>query len=515
MNYALNKRGGVLKVMKKSLESLLAGINVQASSGDLDVLVRGIEIDSRQVKAGDIFACVPGLNVDGHDFADVAIKLGAVALIVERFLPYAIPQIKVSNVRQELGVLAAQVYDRPSDQLELVGVTGTNGKTTIIHLLEKIITKAGKKVGLIGTLGASIVGKQLPGKRTTPEACEIQRLLAEMLEERVSLVAMEVSSHALDYGRVQGCEFDAGIFTNLTQDHLDYHKTMEGYLEAKARLFSGLKGSKQPKIAILNGDDSAFQALSAISAAPVISYGLHSNVDYRADQITVTADGIRYYANFREKRQEIYSQTPGVFNVYNTLAAFTWAVERGYDPQKVAEVLAEIPGVPGRFESIKQGQPFHVIVDYAHTPDGLENVLRTAREFTTGRLLTVFGCGGDRDKGKRPLMGEVAAQWSDFVAVTSDNPRSEDPDQILREILVGVLRVEHIAMRDRQEAIISVCRLAKPGDTVLIAGKGHETVQIIGSKVIPFDDREVARLALRGLGFESLADRNSGSNSPG
>ncbi len=501
--------------MNKPLESLLAGISVQALSGDMKVLVQGIEIDSRQVKVGDIFACVPGLNVDGHDFAGVAIKMGAVALIVERFLPYAIPQIQVSNVRQELGLLADQVYDRPSDYLEIVGVTGTNGKTTIIHLLEKIGTMAGKRVGLIGTLGASIVGRQLPGKRTTPEACEIQRLLAKMLEERVSLVAMEVSSHALEYGRVQGCEFDAGIFTNLTQDHLDYHKTMEGYLRAKARLFSGLKGSKQPKLAILNGDDPAFLELRVNSAAPVISYGLQSDVDYRAEQVEVTATGVHYFASFQGKRQEIYSQTPGVFNVYNTLAAFTWAVERGYDPQQVARVLAEISGVPGRFESIKLGQPFRVIVDYAHTPNGLENVLRTAREFTTGRLLTVFGCGGDRDKGKRPLMGEVAAQWSDFVAVTSDNPRSEDPDQILREILVGISGVDHVALRDRQEAIISVCRLAKPGDTVLIAGKGHETVQIIGSKIIPFDDREVARLALRGLGYESLADSHSGPNSPG
>ncbi|MHB8124320.1 MAG: UDP-N-acetylmuramoyl-L-alanyl-D-glutamate--2,6-diaminopimelate ligase [Desulfitobacteriaceae bacterium] len=504
----------VLKV-NKPLESLLTGIKVQSSSGDMNVLVQGIEIDSRRVKAGDLFVCVPGLNVDGHDFAAAAINSGAIALIVEKFLPYAIPQIQVSNVRQELGLLAAEVYDRPSEHLELVGVTGTNGKTTIIHLLEKIGTIDGKRVGLIGTLGASIVGKQLPGKRTTPEACEIQRLLAEMLEERVSLVAMEVSSHALDYGRVQGCEFDSGIFTNLTQDHLDYHKTMEGYLGAKARLFSELKGRKQPKMAILNGDDSAFQALNAISVVPVISYGIQSNMDYRAEQVEVRATGIHYYASFRGKRQEIYSQTPGVFNVYNTLAAFTWAVERGYDPQQVAGVLADIAGVPGRFESIKSGQPFHVIVDYAHTPDGLENVLRTAREFTTGRLLIVFGCGGDRDKGKRPLMGEVAAQWSDFVVVTSDNPRSEDPDQILRDILLGVSGVEHIALRDRQEAIFSVCRLAKSGDTVLIAGKGHETEQIIGSEIIPFDDREVARLALRRLGYDSLADSNSGPNSPG
>ena len=495
----------VLKV-NKPLVSLLTGIKVQASSGDLNVLIRGIEIDSRRVKAGDIFVCVPGLNADGHDFAAAAIAAGATVLVVEKFLPYAVPQIRVASTRQELGLLAAEVYNRPSDHLELVGVTGTNGKTTIVHLLEKIGVAAGKRVGLIGTLGASIAGRQIPGKRTTPEACEIQRLLAEMLEEKVSLVAMEVSSHALDYGRVQGCEFDAAIFTNLTQDHLDYHKTMEEYLRAKTRLFRELEGGKQPKIAVLNRDDPAFPALGTASAAPVITYGIKDKADYQAKEVEISSDGVHYDVCFRGRRQEIYSQTPGVFNVYNTLAAFAWAVERGYDPQQIAQVLAEIRGVPGRFESIKLGQPFNVIVDYAHTPDGLENVLRTAKDFTTGRLLTVFGCGGDRDKSKRPLMGKVAAQWSDFLAVTSDNPRSEDPEQIIRDILTGVKGIKHRALSDRQEAINYVCRLAKPGDTVLIAGKGHETEQIIGNTLIPFDDREVARQALRRLGYDNLAD---------
>jgi UDP-N-acetylmuramoyl-L-alanyl-D-glutamate--2,6-diaminopimelate ligase len=495
----------VLKV-NKPLVSLLTGIKVQASSGDLNVLIRGIEIDSRRVKAGDIFVCVPGLNADGHDFAAAAIAAGALVLVVEKFLPYAVPQIRVASTRQELGLLAAEVYNRPSDHLELVGVTGTNGKTTIVHLLEKIGVAAGKRVGLIGTLGASIAGRQIPGKRTTPEACEIQRLLAEMLEEKVSLVAMEVSSHALDYGRVQGCEFDAAIFTNLTQDHLDYHKTMEEYLRAKTRLFRELEGGKQPKMAVLNRDDPAFPALRTASAAPVITYGIKDKADYQAKEVEIGSDGVHYDVCFRGRRQEIYSQTPGVFNIYNTLAAFAWAVERGYDPQQIAQVLAEIRGVPGRFESIKLGQPFNVIVDYAHTPDGLENVLRTAKDFTTGRLLTVFGCGGDRDKSKRPLMGKVAAQWSDFLAVTSDNPRSEDPEQIIRDILAGVKGIKHRALSDRQEAINYVCRLAKAGDTVLIAGKGHETEQIIGDTLIPFDDREVARQALRRLGYDNLAD---------
>jgi UDP-N-acetylmuramoyl-L-alanyl-D-glutamate--2,6-diaminopimelate ligase len=312
---------------------------------------------------------------------------------------------------------------------------------------------------------------------------------------------MEVSSHAMDLGRVSGCEFDAGIFTNLTQDHLDYHKTMEDYLDAKSRLFSSLEGKKQPKISILNGDDASFSKLSQASVAPVVSYGIHNKVDYRAENVEITSEGVRFTVRFRGGLQDMQYSTPGVFSVYNALAAFVWGVERGYNSESVAEALAEIPGVPGRFESIRLGQPFQVIVDYAHTPDGLENVVRTARSFTKGRLITVFGCGGDRDKGKRPIMGAAASRWSDFLIVTSDNPRTEDPDQIIKEVLMGISGVDHVTLRDRREAIWSACRMAKAGDTILIAGKGHETYQIFGTEVHPFDDREVAREALRGLGY--------------
>jgi len=485
----------------KSLAEIIRGIEVQASSGDSQVIIRGMSMDSRKVLPGDLYACVPGFKVDGHDFAVNAIASGAVALVVDHFLPLEVPQVKVSNVRQVIGLLAATVYDHPSQQLELVGVTGTNGKTTITYLIEKIGTKHGKKVGLIGTLGARIAGREIPGERTTPEAIAVQTLLGDMVAEGVTLAVMEVSSHAMDLGRVLGCEFDAGIFTNLTQDHLDYHKTMEDYLDAKSRLFSSLVGKKQPKISILNGDDSSFNKLSQVSTAPVVSYGIHNEVDYRAENVEVTSDGVHFDVRFREGIQEIQFSTPGVFSVYNSLAAFAWGVERGYTPGSVAEALAEIPGVPGRFESIRLGQPFQVIVDYAHTPDGLENVVRTARDFTKGRLITVFGCGGDRDKGKRPIMGEAAALLSDFLIVTSDNPRTEDPEQIIKEVLSGISGVDHVALRDRREAIWSACRMAKPGDTILIAGKGHETYQIFGTEVHPFDDREVAREALRGLGY--------------
>lgn len=485
----------------KALAEIIKGIEVQASSGNSQVIVRGMSMDSRQVQPGDLYACVPGFKVDGHDFAVKAIASGAVAIVVERFLPIDVPQVKVSNVRKVLGTIAGTIYDQPSEQLELVGVTGTNGKTTITYLIEKIGTKHSKKVGLIGTLGSRIDGREIPGERTTPEAIDVQKLLGDMVAEGVSLAVMEVSSHALDLGRVSGCEFDAGIFTNLTQDHLDYHKNMEDYLDAKSKLFSSLKGKKQPKISILNGDDSSFLKLSQASAAPVVSYGIHNEVDYRAENVEVTSEGVRFVVRFRDSRQDVQYSTPGVFSVYNALAAFVWGVERGYTPGSVAEALAEIPGVPGRFESIRLGQPFQVIVDYAHTPDGLENVVRTARDFTKGRLITVFGCGGDRDRGKRPIMGEAASGLSDFVIVTSDNPRTEDPDQIIKEVLVGVTGVDHVALRDRREAIWSACRMAKVGDTILIAGKGHETYQIFGTEVHPFDDREVAREALRGLGY--------------
>jgi len=488
----------------KVLAEIIKEIEVQASSGNSQVIIGGMSIDSRKVEAGDLYACVPGFKVDGHDFAAQAIASGAVALVVEHFLPLNVPQVKVAKVRQVIGRLAAAVYDHPSEQLELVGVTGTNGKTTITYLIEKIGTKHGQKVGLIGTLGSRINGREIPGERTTPEANEVQKLLGDMVAEGVSLAVMEVSSHALDLGRVSGCEFDVGIFTNLTQDHLDYHKTMEDYLYAKSSLFSNLKGEKQPKISILNRDDASFNMLSQASAAPVVSYGIDHEADYKAENVEVTSEGVRFVVRFREALQTIQYSTPGVFSVYNALAAFAWGVERGYNPGSVAEALAEIPGVPGRFESVQLGQPFHVIVDYAHTPDGLENVVRTAKSFTKGRLITVFGCGGDRDRGKRPIMAEAASQWSDFVIVTSDNPRTEDPDQIIKEVLIGISGVDHVALRDRHEAIWSACRMAKTGDTILIAGKGHETYQIFGTEVHPFDDREVAREALRGLGYGQM-----------
>ena len=484
----------------KSLAEIAEGIELQAVSGDPQVAVRGMALDSRQVLPGDLYTCVHGFNFDGHDFAAEALKKGAVALVVERLLPFAVPQIQVADVRRVIGPMAAAFYDQPCSSLELAGVTGTNGKTTITYLIEKIGVKHGKKAGLIGTMGARIAGREFAGERTTPEAIEIQKLLREMVNEGVTLAAMEVSSHALDLGRVVGCEFDAGIFTNLTRDHLDYHKTMEEYFTAKSRLFAGLKGKKQPKVSILNRDDPSFFKLSQVSAAPVASYGLDRDADYRGVNINVTADGVAFEVMYQGKSREIRYATPGLFSVYNVLAAFAWSVERGYSPDVTSEALAEIRGVPGRFESIRLGQPFQVIVDYAHTPDGLKTALRTVRGFTKGKVITVFGCGGERDRGKRPLMGAAAARGSDFVIVTSDNPRMEAPGLIIKEILAGVSGSKYAVLEDRREAIETACRMAEPGDTVLIAGKGHENYQIFGEETRRFDDREEAREVLRGLG---------------
>lgn len=491
-----------VKSVKKKLSEIIPGIEIVKAVGDQETSVQGIAMDSRQVQPGDLYACVPGLNVDGHDFAAQAVEKGAVALLVERMLPLDVPQLQVDNVRGVMGLVAANIYDHPASKLEVIGVTGTNGKTTITHLVEQIATEEGEKVGLIGTLGARIAGREVPGSRTTPEAIDLQKLLREMVDEGVELAVMEVSSHALVMGRVMGCEFDAGIFSNLTQDHLDYHKTMEEYLQAKAQLFSSLRGKKEPKIGVINGDDPAATTLIELSAAPVVTYGVKAaQLDYRAEDIELTADGVSFTVRFKGRTEQVTYSTPGMFSVYNALAAFAWGVESGRSPQLVKEALAAVQGVPGRFESVRMGQPFQVIVDYAHTPDGLENVCRTAREFTKGRLITVFGCGGDRDKGKRPQMGAIAEQLSDHVIVTSDNPRTEDPRQIIQDILEGIEGIDYTANVNRREAIECACILAKEGDTVLIAGKGHEDYQIIGKEVFPFDDREVAREALRRLGY--------------
>ncbi|NBJ15416.1 MAG: UDP-N-acetylmuramoyl-L-alanyl-D-glutamate--2,6-diaminopimelate ligase [Dehalobacter sp. 4CP] len=486
---------------EKTLAEIIDGMKQVEVLGDTQTVINGIAHDSRTVSPGNLYVCIRGYQADGHAFAEAAVQAGATALAVEEFLPLAVPQLKFTDTRKAMGFLAAEVFGNPSDRLELVGVTGTNGKTTVTHLIERIVQQSGKKTGLIGTLGSRIGNNAYPGQHTTPESTEIQHLLAEMVAENVDLAVMEVSSHALDLGRVSGCVFNAGIFTNLTQDHLDYHKNMQEYLKAKALLFSGLNGGKAGQLAVLNADDGSCVFLKEQAGCRVVTYGVDHEADYRAVNIRLSDRGVEFDVLFHGKRTELFYSTPGKFSVYNVLAAIAWALESGYPTETVVQALHSIKGVPGRFESIRKGQPFLVIVDYAHTPDGLENVLRTAREITGGKLITVFGCGGDRDRKKRPLMGEAAGHFSDYIVVTSDNPRTEDPDEIIKDIIPGLKSANYKVIKDRRSAIDEACMAAGSGDTVLIAGKGHEDYQILGTEKIHFDDREEADKVLRRLGY--------------
>ncbi|NLL51946.1 MAG: UDP-N-acetylmuramoyl-L-alanyl-D-glutamate--2,6-diaminopimelate ligase [Peptococcaceae bacterium] len=476
-------------------------IEIIEMRGDAEVEVSGLTHDSRKIEQGDIFVCIKGFKTDGHDFAAQAVQAGAKALLVERYLELNVPQIKVRDTRQAVGYLAAAFYNYPSRELELVGVTGTNGKTTVTHLVEEIARLEGKRTGMIGTLGSRINGLSLPGQHTTPESTEIQKLLKAMVDKGVNTAVMEVSSHALALGRVNGCVYSAGIFTNLSQDHLDYHHSMQEYLEAKSILFAGMCQDEQTQFAVLNADDESCRYLQQKAACRTVTYGFNNPADFTAHNIKLSAEGVEFDVTYHGLNSRVFYPTPGKFSVYNALAAFTWGIMAGYNLDTVQGALKKIKGVPGRFQSIRRGQPFIVIVDYAHTPDGLANVLTAAREITSGRLITVFGCGGDRDRTKRPLMGKAAEELSDYVIVTSDNPRTEDPENIIKDILPGLKSGNYKVLTDRREAIVQACSLASKGDTVLIAGKGHEDYQIIGTEKIHFDDREEVEKALRRMGY--------------
>lgn len=478
--------------------------------GDVEVHCDGISIDSRKVQEGDLFLCLPGHTVDGHNFAQQAMDKGATALVVERWLEgISLPQLKVKDCRLAMAILGNVFYKYPSSRMKVIGVTGTNGKTTTTYLIERILQDQDKNVGLIGTIQRKSAGEVFPMSGTTPESLDLQHYLHEMVEEDSDYCVMEVSSHALEQGRVKGTHFRTAIFTNLTQDHLDYHGTMGEYRGAKGLLFSRLgnvykDGIQERSYAVLNADDVASEYFAKQTAAEVISYGVESDADLRASNISITAKGTSFHVDTFAGSTDISLNMVGKFNVYNALAAIAAALLEGILLDDIKKSLESIKGVEGRVESVDEGQPFAVIVDYAHTPDGLENVLRTVNEFAEGRVICVFGCGGDRDRTKRPIMGKIAAKRSNYVIVTSDNPRTEDPDAILEDIKQGLLE-EHVAedryelIVDRHEAIQKAIEMASHGDVVLIAGKGHETYQLIGNKVLDFDDRMVAKEAIRGL----------------
>jgi UDP-N-acetylmuramoyl-L-alanyl-D-glutamate--2,6-diaminopimelate ligase len=450
--------------------------------------------DSRAVVPGSVFFCIPGVHDDGHDHAADAVAAGARALVVERWLPPRVPQARVGSVREAIGPMSAEVFGRPADDLATIGVTGTNGKTTCTYLLEAILRTAGRTPGVIGTTGARIAGAPVPIERTTPEAPDLHRLLARMRDEGVAAVAIEVSSHALAHRRVDGLTFDAAVFTNLSQDHLDFHGTMEAYFEAKARLFD----PEHAAVGVVNVDDRWGSRIAESSTIPVVTYGVGRSADLRAVDVEVGPEG----SSFRVDDVQVRTALRGAFNVENCLAALCAARVIGVDVGTAAAALGSLEGVPGRMEPIDAGQGFAVVVDYAHTPDSIRSVLRGARSLAAGRVIVVFGCGGERDRAKRPSMGTAATSTADLTVITSDNPRSEDPLAIIDEIVPGAVEGggAYVVEPDRRAAIRLALRDARQGDIVVVAGKGHETNQEIGGSAIPFDDRDVVRDELAALG---------------
>jgi UDP-N-acetylmuramoyl-L-alanyl-D-glutamate--2,6-diaminopimelate ligase len=496
------------------LSDLINGTEYQVLRGSVDVEVHQIRYDSRQVSPGDLFVCIRGFRRDGHDFVQAAWATGAVAVLVERNdLPEAALQggtvVKVADARQSLAAAACRFYGHPSRKLTMVGVTGTNGKTTTTYLVESVLRRAGHQVGLIGTIGYRCNGVETEAARTTPESCDLQALLERMTGLSADSVVMEVSSHALALYRVDGCEFDVAIFTNLTQDHLDFHGTMEAYRNAKLSLFEGLGvGSTKTieKAAVVNLDDPAADLFLGATRARRYTYSVERPADLSATDISMGPDGVRCRLQTPWGVTEIRSPLLGRYNLSNILAAAATGLHLGVDLSAVAEGIAALHHVPGRCERVEAGQEFSVMVDYAHTPDALRRVLRMARQCCPGRLIVLFGCGGDRDRGKRRIMGEAVLQLADFTVITSDNPRGEDPHQIIEEVETGAKKVwgqgkGYVTILDRGMAIREALSLAGRGDMVVIAGKGHETYQILRDRTIPFDDRLVAREALHELGF--------------
>ena len=492
--------------MGKTIAEIAALIEGAVIKGDKDIVVTDITQDSREAGAGALFVCVAGLHVDGHKFIPDVLEKGAVALLTERDIE---PQgdetvLIVPSLEAALQKIVPFFFDYPAEKMRLIGITGTNGKTTTSYLIRSILREAGKKVGVIGTIKIMIEEESLPVKNTTPDIIALQRTLSRMQQEGMDYVVMEVSSHALAMDRVTGCEFDTAVFTNLTQDHLDYHKTMDNYMAAKAKLFAMVsrEGKKTGKTAVVNIDDAAGAAMLKAATCKKITYGVKEAAELKGSNIEVLPRGTHFNIESNYGKIDLQLKITGMFNVYNVLGAVGAVLAEGIEPKIIKKALENFAGVSGRFELVDKGQDFAVIVDYAHTPDGLENILKTARQITKGRIITVFGCGGDRDRTKRPIMGRLAAELSDVVIATSDNPRSEDPKAILEDVMAGVREKigakEYEAIIDRREAIFRAIEIAKADDTVIIAGKGHENYQILKDKTIHFDDKEVAGEALGG-----------------
>lgn len=494
-----------------ALPRIVAGLETH---GSLTGEWTRVQYDSREVGPGDLFVAIPGEKADGHAFVPEAARRGALAAVVERFTPDAAwPEVRVKSARRALAILAGEETDHPSHDLLVVGVTGTNGKTTTTHLVRAALTQRGDRVGLIGTVGYEVDGEREPAPHTTPEAPELARLFRRWRDAGTTAVVMEVSSHALAQERTYGLAFDVGVFTNLTQDHLDYHVTMEAYREAKSRLFRAEARGDRTKTmtGALNLDDPAGRWIRERADGPTVGYSYDGPADVTASDVRLGPSGTSLTIRYKKGSVPIALKLRGRFNVMNALAAFAAAYAAGTPPESIARGLESVSAVPGRLEPVDQGQPFQVLVDYAHTPDALERALEALRAFGPKRLLCLFGCGGDRDRGKRPLMGAAAARLADVVYITSDNPRSEDPVAIVREIEAGAHGTATVTtIVDRAEAIRAAVQECAEGDALLIAGKGHETYQIIGAQTIAFDDREVARAALRARGFTAADSKLKG-----
>jgi len=463
--------------------------------------IQDIVQDNRKVSSGSLFICIEGLTVDGHQFAEDAANKGAAAILAEKPLNVNIPVILVPSTKRAMAILADFFYGQPTKKMRLVGITGTNGKTTTSHLIEQIFRDAGEKTGLIGTMYMKIADNVLDTKNTTPDSLTLQNTFKQMLDEGVSTAVMEVSSHALDQGRVFGCDYDVAVFTNITQDHLDYHHTMEAYLRAKSLLFAQLGNAynyEHPKFAVLNMDDSGSKQIQKETAAHIVTYGIdNQSAQFTAKDIEMNSKGTSFTLISPEGETRIHLQLIGKFSIYNILAAISVGYVLNIPLDSIIQSVEKVKGVSGRFELVHAGQDFPIIVDYAHTPDSLENVLKTVQQFAKKRIFVVVGCGGDRDRTKRPIMAQIACQYATDPIFTSDNPRSENPAAIIKEMEEGVEGLSYVKFVDRKEAIQYAIQNASEGDVVLIAGKGHETYQIIGDKINDFDDRVVASEAVQ------------------
>ena len=458
-----------------------------------DTEIVSVEYDSRRVRQGSLFCCCVGMLFDGHSFAGKAVENGASALLVERELPFDVPQIVVPNARKAMAEVASAFYGNPQNEMRMVGVTGTNGKTTTTYMVKAVAEHAGMKVGLIGTIRNMIGREALPTERTTPESVDLFRLLRQMADAGCDIVVMETSSHALEQYRVHGITFDVGLFTNLTQDHLDYHKSFDNYLKAKKILFHNSRK------AIVNVDDPYAGRMTDGLTIPIVRFGVRENADISASNIDITTKGVQFDLHTPEGDVLMRVQTPGLFSVFNAMGAVAVMQALGFRLSLIKEGLESLTSVSGRLESVPTDRDFSVFVDYAHTPDALENVLKTVREFAKGRVISVFGCGGDRDRAKRPIMGEIAGRFSELVVITSDNPRTEEPMSIIASIEEGVRKsgTRYAVIESRRDAIRYALTEARENDLIMIAGKGHENYQEINGTKYHFDDKEIVEELLK------------------